>query len=84
MSAAFYHALLDEDIWVDLPKGEEDEHGVVWQSKNALFRTRRAALLFQEYVVQAMVKIGWRWLFLHGDDFIASGETQWHWSNSLC
>ena len=53
VSVAFYHALLDDDIWVDLPKGEEDEHGVVWQLKKTLYGTRRASLLFQEYVVQS-------------------------------
>ena len=31
---------------------------VVWQLKKALHGTRRAALLFQEYVIQAMVNIG--------------------------
>ena len=71
---------------------EEDEHGVVWQLKKALYGTRRAALLFQEYVIQATVKIGPRvvrvaaqtfchaaWLVLatvHGDDFEAASETQ--------
>ena len=75
-----------------LPKGEEDEHGVVWQLTKALCGTRRAALLFQEYVIQARVKIGFTVVrvaaqtfhhaaslvlaIVHGDDFIASGETQ--------
>ena len=92
MSVAFCHALLDEDVWVDPPRGEEDEHGVVWQSKKALYGTRRAVLLFQEYVTQAMVKIGSTsvsvgeqmfyhaaWLVLatvHSEDFIAAGATQ--------
>ena len=91
-SIAFCHALLDEDIRVGLPKGEEDEHGVVWQLKKALYGTRRVALLFQEYVIQGMVKIGFTvvrvaaqtfyhaaWLVLatvHGNDFMGSGETQ--------
>ena len=60
--------------------------------KKALYGTRLAALLLNEYVIQAMVKIGFTlvfvaaqtfylaaWLMLatvHGDDFIASGETQ--------
>ena len=77
---------------MDPPRGEEDEHGVVWQSKKALYGSRRAVLLFQEYVTQAMVKIGSTavsvgeqtfyhaaWLVLatvHSDDFIAAGATQ--------
>ena len=58
MSVAFNRVLLDDAIWADLSNWEDDEHGVVWQLKNALCGTRRAALLFQEYVIQAMVKIG--------------------------
>ena len=71
---------------------EEDEHGVVWQLNKEVCGTRRAALLFQEYVIRAMVKIGFTvvrvaawtfyhatWLVLgivHGDNFTAAGETQ--------
>ena len=71
---------------------EEDEHGVAWQLNQALHGTRRAALVFQEYAIQATVKIGFTvvrvaaqtfyhgtWLALatvHSDDFIAAGETQ--------
>ena len=29
VSVAFYDAVLDEDIWVDPPRGEEDEHAFV-------------------------------------------------------
>ena len=91
MSVAFCHALLDVDIGVDPPQVEEDEHGDVWQLKKALYVTRRSALLFQEFLIQAMVKIGLtevrvvaqtfnhsRWLLatVHGDDFIAAGETR--------
>ena len=32
-SVAFYHAVLDEDIWVDLPRWEEHKNGVVGQLK---------------------------------------------------
>ena len=83
----FCHAWLEEDIWVDPPNGV-----VVWQLMTGLYGTRRVALLFQEHVRQAMVKIGFTvvrvaaqtiyhaaWLVLatvHGDDFVASGETQ--------
>ena len=58
----------------------------MWQFKKALYGTRRAALLFQEYVTQAMVKIG----------FTELGTTSWlpvkhnrwtclmkHWNNSF-
>ena len=87
VSVAF-HAVLDEDTWVDPRKEQEDEHGVAWQLKKALYRTRRSALLFQECVIHAMVKIRFTvvraaaqrfyqaaWLVLaivHGDDFIAA------------
>ena len=42
-------ALMDEDIWVDPPAGE-DEHGM------ALYVSWKAARLFQEYMIQAMAK----------------------------
>ena len=58
LSVAFYHVLVDEDIWVEQPRREEDDHGVVWQLKKALYGTRWSALLFQEHVIQGMVKIG--------------------------
>ena len=79
-------------MWVDPPNGEENEHGVVWQLKKALYGTWQAALLFPEYVMQAMVKIGFTlvrvavqtfyhaaWLVpatVHSDDFTALGGTQ--------
>jgi hypothetical protein len=87
---AFYHALLDEDIWVDPPAGEETEADMVWQLLKALYGTRRAALLFQEYVISTLKSIGsvrimvaaqvfyhkeWQILaVVHGDDFAAAGE----------
>ena len=90
VSVAFCHAPLHENLWVDPP--EEDEHGVVWQLRRTWCGTWRAALLFQENVIQAMVKIGftvvrvaaqtfslatWRVLAtVHGDDCTAVGETQ--------
>ena len=81
MSIAFYHALPDEGIWGRPPTGEEDERGVAWQLKKSLYGTRRAALLFPKYVIQAMVKIGFTVVrvaaqTVHGDDFIASRDTQ--------
>ncbi len=54
VSVAFYHALLNELIWVDPPKGEEEDSSIVWQLRKALYGTRRAALLFQEYVISTM------------------------------
>ena len=47
VSVAFYHALLDEDIWVDPPKSENEQPGVVWQLQKAFYGTRRAAFLLQ-------------------------------------
>ena len=55
MSLAFFHTLLDENVCLDPPAREEDEYGVVWPLKKALYGTRKAALLFQEDVMQAMV-----------------------------
>ena len=62
----------------------------LWKLKQAVYGTRRAAVLIQEFVIQAMVKIGFTvpsiqafdhatWLVLansHGGDFLAAGETQ--------
>ena len=89
VSVAFWHALLDEDIWIEPPAGEEPDSRYVWQLLKALYGTRRAALLFQEYVITAMKTIGFfavqvasqvfyhpGWLVLavvHGDDFAAAG-----------
>ena len=69
---------------VDPPKGKDDEHGVVWHLKRWCSS--------QEYVIRAMVKIGFTvvsvaaqtfyhagWLLLatvHDDHFIAASETQ--------
>ena len=63
-----------------------------WQLKQILYGTKRAALLFQEYVIQPMLKIritavqvsaqtffrsSWQMLaMVHGDDFIAAGDTR--------
>ena len=33
VSVAFYHALIDQAIWVDPSAGEEEKDGVVWQVK---------------------------------------------------
>ncbi len=90
VSVAFYHALLDEEIWVNPVKGEEADPEAVWQLRKALYGTRRAALLFQEYVISTMKSIGFTpvavaaqvfcdkgWQILavvHGDDFAAAGE----------
>ena len=45
-------------VCVDPRAREADVHGVEWQLKKSLYGTSRAALLFQEYVIQAMVKMG--------------------------
>eukprot|EP00959_Pyramimonas_sp_CCMP1952_P321942 6736458-Pyramimonas_sp.AAC.1 len=54
---AFFHAHIDEDIYVAPPKGEEPE-GIVYQLKRALYGTRRASLLFQNLIVEVMEKGG--------------------------
>ena len=46
------------NVSLDPPAREEDEYGVVWPLKRALYETRRAALMFQKDVIQAMVEIG--------------------------
>ena len=85
VSVAFYHALLDEEIWVEPPKSENEDPDYVWQLRKALYGTRRAALKFQEYVIDALVKHGFKrvavaaqvfyqpqraiLVVVHGDDF---------------
>ena len=44
VSVAFYHAMMDQDIHVIPPKGEEEE-GWAWQLQRAMYGTRRASLL---------------------------------------
>ena len=63
MSVAFYRALLDENH----PTGEEEEHGVAWQLKKALYGARRAVLLFQELRETS-----------HGEDRVHSGACGQH------
>jgi hypothetical protein len=90
---AFWHADLpvDEPITVIPPRGEE-EPGWVWQMKKAMYGTRRASMLFLEFMVTALSKCGYvalkitRQVFynaqndsmaaLHGDDIIAEGESE--------
>ena len=70
--------------------GEEADPDAAWQLRKALYGTRRAALLFQEYVISTMKSVGftpvavaaqvfyhksWQiWAVVHGDDFAAAGE----------
>ena len=89
---AFWHADLpdDEPIAVIPPKGEEED-GWLWQMK-AMCGTRRASILFLEFMVDVMGKCGYkalkvgRQLFysegfdslavLHGDDIMAEAGSK--------
>ena len=58
---AFWHADLpvDEPITVIPPRGEEPA-GWVWQMKKAMYGTRRASLLFLEFMVDVFEKCGYK------------------------
>ena len=92
VSVAFYHALLDEDIWVGPPKSENEQPGIVWQRQRALYGTRRAAFLFQQYAIDSLAAMGFArvevaaqffvhvarslLVVVHGDDFMAAGSCE--------
>ena len=88
ISVAFFHALLDGDIWVDPPASEGEPKEVVWQLLRALNGTRRAAFLFQRYLIDSLVFMGFTRvkvaaqffahekgmvIAVHGDDIMAAG-----------
>jgi hypothetical protein len=89
-SVAFFHAQLDEDIAVSRPPAGTARPGHVWQLNKALYGTRRASQLWQEYVADMFTKAGWRRLrvsaglyyndelgtatAVHGDDFLSEGD----------
>ena len=91
ISVAFYHAAIDEDIYVVPPKGEEEE-GWVWQLLRAMYGTRRASFLFQKLVIQVLTgaefvriivatQLFWHatreiLTSVHGDDFLSGGEPE--------
>ena len=91
VSVAFCHAVLDENIYIVPPKGE-DAPGIGWQLRKALYGTRRASFLFQNYVMEVLVGAGfvrirttvqvfWQPVrkilcLCHGDDFGAGGEKE--------
>ena len=69
------------------PRGEEEE-GWAWQLQRAMYGTRRASLLFQNYVMEVLARMGfirlkvacqvfWHkdrviYLVVHGDDFMVT------------
>ena len=57
VSMAFYHAVMDQDIHVIPPRGGEDE-GWAWQLQRAMYGTRRASLLFPNYVMETLADMG--------------------------
>ena len=61
ISVAFRHADLpqDEAIAVIPPRGEGDD-GIVWQLRKAMYGTRRASLLFAEFMVKVYVDAGYQ------------------------
>ena len=85
VSNAFFHAYLDEEVYVVPPAGE-DEPGVVWQLLKALYGTRKASKMFQELVIQVLTQQGFIrlqvtimvffhveldiFVVVHGDDFL--------------
>ena len=91
VSVAFYHILLDGMfVWTHQL---ERKTSMAWSGRSRKHCTRpRAALMFEEDVIQAMVEIGFiavtvaaqtfyheSWQVLateHGDDFIADGDVQ--------
>ena len=91
VSVAFYHATLDELLHIIPPRGEEED-GYVWQLRRALYGTRRASFLFQQYVMDTMQEAGfvrpgvacqvfWHaerriFVVVHGDDFLAAARPQ--------
>ena len=93
ISVAFWHAQLPEDepIVMNLPRGEE-EAGYLWQMKRAMYGTRRASRLFQEYMKGVLKEAGYAALTvchqvhhcletdsmaaIHCDDIIAEGEPE--------
>ena len=89
ISVAFYHATIDEDIYVIPPRGEDDE-GWVWQLLRAMYGTRRASFLFQKLVIEKLLAAGFVRIIVatqlfwhsvreiltsvHGDDFLSAAE----------
>jgi hypothetical protein len=88
-SVAFFHADIDEYIVVMPPPGLR-KPGRVWQLRKALYGTRRASQLWQEYLANMFLANGWERIavcaggyyhpkldmtsVVHGDDFATEGE----------
>eukprot|EP00971_Amphidinium_carterae_P195320 3875845-Amphidinium_carterae.4 len=85
VSTAFFHAVLPESerIYVKPPLGEDNE-GVLWKLQRAMYGTRLASFMFQEYTQEVMARFVFTrlrvtvqvyWL-IHGDDFLVSAEAR--------
>ena len=58
-SVAFFHAELDEVIYIIPPKEVEPDRNILWRLKKAMYGTRKAAKLWQRYVAEVFVDGGW-------------------------
>ena len=88
---AFFHASADEEMTIIPPKGAVPV-GQLWQLKKALYGTRRAAKLWQEFLATVLVGAGWRRIIcvpncyhhdelgsttiIHGDDLLSEGTAE--------
>ena len=57
ISNAFFHAHMEEDVYVVPPPGEDDR-GVVWQLLKAMYGTGRAIKLFQHLAMEVLTAQG--------------------------
>ena len=89
VSVAFFHALLQELIFVRPPR-DMQKAGIVWKLKKAMYGTQIAAKAWQQKVREVIAAGGWVpiWsmacvaynatedslLIFHGDDFLAEGH----------
>ena len=89
VSVTFDHAVIVQDIHVIPPRGDEEERWA-WQLQRARYGTRRASLLFLNYVTETLDSIGFIrlrvaclvfghkdrviYLVVHGDDFVVMTE----------
>lgn len=91
VSVAFFHADIDEDIQVTPPFSASVD-GMTWQLQKAMYGTRRAGQLWQEFLASVFESNGWTRIIvaagvyyeprlditcvIHGDDFLAEGEAE--------
>ncbi|CAI7809124.1 unnamed protein product [Closterium sp. NIES-54] len=76
---AFLYALVDAEIFVELPHGSHGEPNQVCQLLKSLYGIKQAPRLWQQYLHNRLTRIGFRQL--HGrkrQGRICSNETCWH------